>query len=98
MCVDRELDQVRFLLAALTEFVVDDLEVMLGMKPDRIDLGGDFDRSASDGHMNALDALLGRDEYILPIFEIFRPRLELDEPGAKTADPVGEGRSLLDFT
>jgi hypothetical protein len=97
MSVDRELDQIRLLLAALTEFVVDDFKVVLGMKPNRVDLGGDFDRCASDGHMNVLNTLLGRDEYILPIFELFRPRPELDEPGTKAAHSVGNRRRRLDL-
>jgi hypothetical protein len=97
MSVDRKLDQIRLLLAALTEFVVDDFKVVLGMKRNRVDFGGDFDRCASDGHMNVLDALLGRDKYVLPIFELFRPRPELDKPSTITAHSVGERRGFLDL-
>ena len=97
MSVDRELDQIRLLLAALTKLVVHDFKVVLGMKSDRVNLCGDFDRGASDGHMNILDTLFGRNEYILPIFELFCPRPELDEPGTKAAQSIGECRGLLDL-
>src|SRR5260370_21077093 len=88
MSVDRELDQIRLLLSALTELVVHDLKVVFGMKPNRVDLGGDFDHCVSNGHMNVLDAFLGRDEYVLPILEPFSPRPECDEPDAKAAHSI----------
>src|SRR5262249_54418142 len=60
MPVERELNQVRFLLAALAEFVVDDFELVFGVKPNRVDLAGNFDCNISHWHTNIINALLGR--------------------------------------
>jgi hypothetical protein len=37
------------------------------------------------------------DKYVLPIFELFRPRPELDKPSTITAHSVGERRGFLDL-
>src|SRR4051794_31296773 len=92
--IDRQLNQIGFLLRALTKLVIDDFQLVSGAKSDRIYSTGDFDTVATNRQANSLDVLFHEHKDILPILKTVGSLLEIEQPLAVAAHPLGERDGL----
>src|SRR6266542_2969664 len=88
--IDCQLNQIGLLLRSLAELVVDDFQVILRMKSDRVHAGGNLDAPSADRQANSLDICFRERKDILPVLEVLASLLKVDKPPAITAQPLRE--------